>query len=200
MGVMLTGLKEKASENERKHGSSISYGLSPKQAPSNDKASLTRSLQDPTSSDCADLITETHPTSTAYHLASLDQCGNCKNSSSLNKSKKFMVDLCTDSIETDTNNAPNHSKLDSTHFSNLNVHAHPTSNGIISKNCLSDNLDRDDLGPFSKEPSNPGRMVVWALTSLAMVVALVWVGKKIKEFWDMQLEMMLQYPDGPPPS
>ena len=50
------------------------------------------------------------------------------------------------------------------------------------------------------EGDNGGTMLMWALTGFALAFALVWMGKKFKEMWDMQVEMMLRYPDGPPPS
>ena len=62
--------------------------------------------------------------------------------------------------------------------------------------------DDDDKNNDDKndDDDSDSRVLVWALTGLALALAIVWVGKKINDIWDLPLEMILRYPEGPPPS
>ena len=78
------------------------------------------------------------------------------------------------------------------------------SNGIVKQRRDPDDEVESDAGAEQNEMTDEdidgGVAVVWALTGLALALALIWVGKELKRLWDLRVEMMLRYPEGPPPS
>ena len=77
-------------------------------------------------------------------------------------------------------------------------------NGILKQRQDPDDVIESDVGAVRDETTDAdidgGVAVVWALTGIALALALIWLGKELKRLWDLRVEMMLQYPEGPPPS
>ena len=69
---------------------------------------------------------------------------------------------------------------------------------MLQNHCQVDSDTTNDKD--GDDDNKESRVLMWALTGLALALAIVWVGKKFNDIWDLPLEMILRYPEGPPPS